>query len=397
VTVDRSPITQALRRPLEKEGDATSLESDHPNSTVTQELSAIAEGIFREITRFWGYQLNMDVNKPPHAWHGWGSSKVKTAGLIVFAIVLFASASAGVSDIAGFAAVGRRIDHVHWLWLMGTVLAIIAGLVAYSFAWSGVIDAGNRSFLFRRESFVTAIVGFGGFLSRGGSTVDRHVLKSRGLQRREIAVRLTALDALEHAPLALGCFVLAVVELARGAVDPPPLDFVWPWAVLPPVGAAAAIWCTIRFRGRLRTATGFLGWCGIALDGVYLLWKATSARHFRGLPYLAMTGYWCAELFALWAAMAAFGFSMSMPNLVFAYVAAYVVTRRPAPFGGAGPLDLLLPLSLWWCGAPLASAVAATIVFRFTSLWLPFPIAIRGASSLGALGGDFPEAEAALT
>jgi hypothetical protein len=73
-------------------------------------------------------------------------------------------------------------------------------------------------------------------------------------------------------------------------------------------------------------------------------------------------------------------------------VAAYVVTRRPAPFGGAGPLDLFLPLCLWTCGSSLAAAGAGTITFRLLSLWLPFPFALRGAQRIaGSRGGDEPE------
>ncbi|HWD25318.1 MAG TPA: lysylphosphatidylglycerol synthase domain-containing protein [Acidimicrobiales bacterium] len=325
------------------------------------------------------------------------SPRVKTALLVLLAIALYVSASAGVSDIAGFSVVARRIDHVTWPWLLVTVGSITLGLVAYSFAWTGIVDVEDGPMLSRTERVTTAIIGFGGFLARGGSTVDRHVFRSHGLKKREINVRLVALDALEHAPLAIGCCALAIFQLVRGSVDPPPLDFVWPWAVIPPIGAAVAIWCTVRYRDRFRGESGFFRLCGIALDSFYLLSKMVTARRVRGLPYLTMTAYWCAELFALWSALAAFGFRMSMPNLVFAYVAAYVITRRPAPFGGAGPLDLLLPLSLWWCGAPLGAAVAATIAFRFISLWLPFPIAIRGASAIALLGkGGFPEPEPAL-
>jgi len=147
-------------------------------------------------------------------------------------------------------------------------------------------------------------------------------------------------------------------------------------------------------RPKLWHRQGVLDWLGIALDSIYLLWQMVTEGRFRGRPYFAMAAYWVCELAALWASVRAFGYEMSFPALIFAYVGSYVVTRRPAPLGGAGALDLLLPLSLWGCGAPLAAAVAGTIAFRFASLWLPFPIAIRGASLLSKLDpveGQEPE------
>jgi uncharacterized membrane protein YbhN (UPF0104 family) len=322
---------------------------------------------------------------------------VKTVALVVFAALLYASASIGMSDIAGYGKMLHRLGEVRWEWLLASALGVAGGLAFYTRAWTGIIDAGeNRPRLSRRERFTTAIVGFGGFLGRGGSTVDRHVLKAHGLSRRAVAVRVAALDGLEHAPLAIGCCILALVQLTRGSVDPPPIDFVWPWAVLPPILGGIVIACTARYRKRLATKRGFLGVLGIGLDSIYLLWQMTKVGRIRGLPYFAMTAYWFAELFALWSALAAFGYRMSPPTMIFAYVAAYVITRRPAPLGGAGPLDLLLPISLWACGAPLSAAVAATIAFRFFSLWVPFPIAMREVRELAATTAIADEPEPAL-
>jgi uncharacterized membrane protein YbhN (UPF0104 family) len=321
----------------------------------------------------------------PERSRGWTPAKIKTVGLVVLAALLYASASVGMSKVVGFSEIRERMGLVEWPWLLATMGSVVVGLACYSVAWTGIVDAGKSLTLSRRERVTTAIVGFGGFLERGGSTVDRHVMQAHGVKKRDIAVRIAALDGLEHAPLAIGCCCLAIVVLTKGHLGHLPSDFVWPWAVVPPVGAVAAVWLTRRYRETLRTRHGLLGWCGVGLDSLYLLRQmATMGRRVPGLPYLAMAGYWIAELFALWAALATFGFRMSMPSLVFAYVAAYVITRRPAPLGGAGPLDLLLPLSLWACGAPLSAAVAASIAYRFFSLWLPFPLALREAAHLAA-------------
>ena len=324
----------------------------------------------------------------------WGSSKGQTRALVLLGMCLYAGASVGICDIAGFAQIERRMAMVQWPWLLVDFAGVAVGLFAYTVAWFGIIDTADGPQLSRLVRFITATVGFGGFLVSGGNSVDRHVMQAAGVEKREINVRLVALDGLEHAPLAVGCCALAIVSLARGWIDPPPLDFVLPWAVIPPIAAAIVIAMTRWLRPRLQHRRGLLGWLGIALDSIYLLWQMVTEGKFRGRPYFAMAAYWVCELAALWAAVRAFGYEMPFPALIFAYVGAYVVTRRPAPLGGAGPLDLLLPLSLWACGAPLAASVAGTIAFRFASLWLPFPFAIRGAAVLSKIGpqkGNEPE------
>jgi uncharacterized membrane protein YbhN (UPF0104 family) len=110
-----------------------------------------------------------------------------------------------------------------------------------------------------------------------------------------------------------------------------------------------------------------------------------------------MSAFWTAEIVALWSAIRAFGFSMAVVPLVFAYVVGYVVTRRPAPLGGAGLLDLFVPLCLWDCGAPLAAAVAGSIVYRFFSLWLVLPVSLIELSPVDELESPAePEPEPAL-
>lgn len=78
------------------------------------------------------------------------------------------------------------------------------------------------------------------------------------------------LDALEHTPLAIGCCAAAIYLLAIGQTDPPPLDFVWPWAVGPLLGAALVIPAIICYWDRFRDASGFRR-LGIGLDSVALL------------------------------------------------------------------------------------------------------------------------------
>jgi len=157
----------------------------------------------------------------------WGTSKRKTRVLVLAGMCLYAGASVGFCDVAGFAQMEQRMAMVQWPWLLVDFAGVSVGLFAYT-VWLGIVDTAGGPKLSRLVRFITATVGFGGFLVRGGSTVDRHVMQAAGVENREINVRRAALDGLEHAPLAVGCCAVAIVSLARGWTDPPPLDFVVP-------------------------------------------------------------------------------------------------------------------------------------------------------------------------
>ena len=132
----------------------------------------------------------------------------------------------------------------------------------------------------------------------------------------------------------------------------------------------------------------------LALDAIWLLGELTRGPHQprkRALAFGGMSLYWAADLLGLWAALAAFGFHMHPAKLVVGYTVGYAITRRSAPLGGAGLLDLFLPLTLWDSGAPLAAAVIGTLAYRVANLWLPLPFALASLPRLRALSAESEE------
>ena len=77
---------------------------------------------------------------------------------------------------------------------------------------------------------------------------------------------------------------------------------------------------------------------------------------------------------------------MGVASLIVGYATGMVFTRRTGPLGGAGILALVLPLSLWYCGAPLAVAVAGVFAYRVLALWLPMPVALAFLPTLRTMG-----------
>ncbi len=115
-------------------------------------------------------------------------------------------------------------------------------------------------------------------------------------------------------------------------------------------------------------------------------------RH--GLATGGMLLFWLADAFSAWAALAAFGFTMNGAALIVGFGTGMVVTRRTGPLAGAGLLMLILPVTIWYSGAPLATSVAAIFAYRVLSLWLPMPFALASLRTLREMGeGRAPSAE----
>jgi len=71
---------------------------------------------------------------------------------------------------------------------------------------------------------------------------------------------------------------------------------------------------------------------------------------------LGMALFWAAEISAAWVGLAAFGLRMNATALIIGFATGMLFTRRIGPLGGAGLLALVLPLTIWSSGAPLAVA-----------------------------------------
>jgi hypothetical protein len=308
--------------------------------------------------------------------------------LTALAVLLYVGAATGLAAIPGFAVMEHTLAGWRWYWLLASLGGVAAALAGYVLAWRGLKGGGGAGLsLSRRQRFAAVLVGFGGFVGRGGSAIDHYVMLASGMDEREAGVRIAGLDALEHIPLALGCCVSAIYLLSIGQTDPPPLDFLWPWAAGPPLGAVLIIPAVVRYRGRFREARGFRYYLGIGLDAVALMWALAKDPRCGPPAFAGMTLYWTGEMFALWAALAAFGTRMSVPVLVIADAVGYVLTRRAAPLGGAGFIDTFLALCLWDCGAPLAGAIAGVFAYRFFSLFVPMPFCFAALPALRSIGG----------
>jgi len=309
------------------------------------------------------------------------------------AAVAFVGALAVMSLFAGFSSVGASLHAHRGYWFVIAFAAETLSFAGYVLAYRSVAEVEGGPRLTIGEATELVAVGFGAFLARGGAALDSKALRPHGAGDREGEVRVLALDALEHAPLAPATCLAAIVLLAEGSRKPP-LDFTVPWATLVPIGAALAF-VGVRHRARFAGKKGLRGKLGDALNGIDLLFQLALdwRRHWPG--FVGASLYWAGDVLCLWASLQPFDAAPPFPAVVVAHAVGYVLSRRTLPLAGAGVVEVLMPLTLVAAGAPFAGAILGVAVYRVFNLWLPLVPAIAALPHLrrrfGSSFGLMPE------
>src|ERR1700694_1161105 len=183
-----------------------------------------------------------------------------------------------MSAIAGW---DRVVDPFHPQWSFFFAVAFaseLAAFASYIFAYRAVAGIEDGPKFSLREAAALVAVGFGAFLAKGGAALDSIVFRKPGDSKTKGEVRVLALDALEHAPLAPAACAASIDLLIEGQRKPG-LDFTIPWATLVPIGAVAAFY-GVRHRDRFVGGTGWRGRLGQILEGIHILFRL--AAEWRG-------------------------------------------------------------------------------------------------------------------
>jgi hypothetical protein len=294
---------------------------------------------------------------------------------ILLAAGLNAAAVTGLADIAGFHAVYTSLAGIQWPWLGAVPAALGVSAAGYYLAYRGIYAAKGGYELSRRQLTAMVAAGFGGLFDTGGFRPDGPVLQASGASRREARVRVTTLTGMEQAMLAVYGCVASIAWLGLGPAEVP-ADVTLPWAVIPVPAFAAAFWLASRYRARLAGRAGWRARLAVVLDAVLLI-RALFARPVRHRAALGgMALFWAGDALAAWSALAAFGVLMNGAALLVGYCTGMVATRRTAPLAGSGTLTLILPLTIWASGAPLATAITGVAAYRLLCFWLTLPPAL---------------------
>lgn len=294
------------------------------------------------------------------------SSLLLTAGT---ALLLFLLALAAMSTIAGWSSITGRFHPTLSFWFAVAFATEGAAFAGYVFAYRAVATVENGPRLSLRESAALVAFGFGAFLAKGGAALDSKALSTRRGGEHEGELRVLALDALEHAPLAPAACAAAITLLVEGRRKPG-LDFTIPWATLVPIGAILAV-VGVRHRERFIGKNGWRGKLGDVLEGIRILFRLARewTRHWPAFVGAAL--YWAGDVVCLWASLQPFHAAPRFAGVVLAHAVGYVLTRRTLPLAGAGVVEVLMPLTLAAAGAPFSGAILGVLVYRLFNLWLP--------------------------
>jgi uncharacterized membrane protein YbhN (UPF0104 family) len=293
-----------------------------------------------------------------------------------------------LSAFAGWHSVDDRLRPSLSLWFLLALAAEAVSFAGYVEAYRGVarVDGGTRLPL--RRAIRLVAIGFGAFLAKGGGTLDAPAL-SEGEDDERGEVRVLALDALEHAPLAPAACIASISLVARGD-HTPGYDFTIPWAVLVPLGGVLAFW-GVRHRDRFAGRDGWRAWLRRLLDGIDLLFHLARDWRRHWSAFVGATVYWAGDVACLWLCLKPLGAAPALGAIVVAHAEGYVLTRRTLPLAGAGIVEIVLPLTVCAAGAPLADAIVGVLVYRVLNLWLPLVpalLALRARGVVIAAGRD---------
>ena len=81
--------------------------------------------------------------------------------------------------------------------------------------------------------------------------------------------------------------------------------------------------------------------------------------------------YWIGDLVSLWAALQAFGVTVSVPAIVVAYVLGYLAQSVPIPLIATGGVDAATTFTLRAVGVPIEVALLGVVAHRVFAFWLP--------------------------
>jgi uncharacterized membrane protein YbhN (UPF0104 family) len=287
-----------------------------------------------------------------------------------------------VAWYAGFGHVWARIHAVQPIWFLVALGAEAMAYVGYVLSYREVSRVEEGPEMPVRDALAAVAAGFGAFVAQGGFAVDLHAFRDTGITDREARVRVLGLGALEYALLAPATCIAAIALLVMGVAKPAPA-LTLPWAIAVPIGFAAAVWA-VGHRARFHGKTGWREQLAQGLDSIYVLRCLFCRRRHLAAP-IGTAVYWFGDIVCLWACLQAFTHGTPDVGIILiGYATGYALTRRTLPFGGAGAVELLLPLAMWGTGISLSASVLAVFTYRVFNFWLPLLPAALGLRSLKA-------------
>jgi uncharacterized membrane protein YbhN (UPF0104 family) len=296
---------------------------------------------------------------------------------IVSLAVFFAIVAALLLGVPGLQEAGERITDANTAWV-GVAIALellsCAGYVVLFDLVFGRLGRSLSSRLSLSELAVNSVVSVSGL---AGIALGAWVLRSRGLSVERIAKRSVLIFLLTSA-VNVGAVAILGVPMWLGLL-PGSRDALL--TLLPALAAVATIAGTFALAAWARRAAAARGAAaGGAGGGRWTVLLAAigggvadAARLIRARDWrlLGAVAYWLFDNLALMACLAAFGHPPSFWAVAMAYLVGMLANSLPVPGGFVAVEGGLVGMLLLFGARPGSLVLAAVVVYRAISLWVP--------------------------
>jgi uncharacterized membrane protein YbhN (UPF0104 family) len=291
---------------------------------------------------------------------------------IISLAIFFALVVVLLLGVPGLDAATDRIERANVQWVVAGIVLELLSCLGYVVLFSLVFGRLGRSLSSRlslAELAVNSAVSVSGL---AGIALGAWVLRSKGFSVERIAKRSVLVFVLTSA---VNVGAVAVIGLAMwlglvpGSRDPL-------LTLLPAAAALATIAGTLALARWARRAaaardlkTGRLTVALVAVSGGVADTLVMIRAHDWRL--LGAVGYWLFDNLVLMACLAAFGGAPSFWVVAMAYLVGMLANSVPVPGGFLAVEGGLVGMLLLFGVRPASVAIAAVIVYRAISLWIP--------------------------
>jgi uncharacterized membrane protein YbhN (UPF0104 family) len=291
---------------------------------------------------------------------------------IISLAIFFALVVAMLFAVPGLRAAGEQIADAHLPWVFAAIGLEILSCMGYVVLFELVFGRLGRSLTSRlslAELAVNSVVSVSGL---AGIALGAWVLRSKGLSVERIAKRSVLIFVLTSAVNVLAVLFIGVpmwLGLLPGSQNPL-------LTLLPAAAALATILGVLALASWARRAgaarhmeTGRMAVALRAVGGG--VEEALSLARARDWRLLGAVAYWLFDNLVLLACFAAFGQTPSFWTIAMAYLVGMLANSVPVPGGFIAVEGGLVGMLLLFGVRPASLVIAAVIVYRAISLWVP--------------------------
>jgi uncharacterized membrane protein YbhN (UPF0104 family) len=305
---------------------------------------------------------------------------------IISLAVFFAIVSGLLLGVPGLRSAGDRISDAKLIWIAAAVALELLSCIGYVVLFDLIFGRLGRSLSSRlslSELAVNSVVSVSGL---AGIALGAWVLRSRGFSIERIAKRSVVIFMLTSA-VNVGAVVVIGLPMWLGLL-PGSRDALL--TLLPALAALTTILATLALAARARRAASRRysrgGRLTVALAAVGGgVGDALELIRERDWRLLGAVGYWLFDNLVLYACLAAFAHPPSFWVVAMAYLVGMLANSVPVPGGFLAVEGGLVGMLLAFGARPGSLVIAAVIVYRAISLWLP---AVIGSLAFLSLRGE---------